>query len=907
MEEEKCLISRRDFLKISGTLAGVFAVATQLPEGLTLLKEVSAEEAEKLKAEAQQAKTYVRELGLLGWGMGCQLAAIDTKNNRITRIRPLHFDWQYKPEDFNYDAAKIEVNGKVFKVPLKSGLSYFASSYKKRIYSPNRVKYPLKRVDFDPRGARNPENRGKSGFVRISWDEAINMLVSEIKRISETYGPSAILIDSEGHSQTKTIHGGALGWLGHLNYVCKLGWTITIRNPDSWEGLYWGSKHVWGGEGLSAGGAPDNNGPNCYLDFMENGELLIWWGGDPETTRQKDMTQFSASKVWFWLTDAGKKQIWITPDLNYSACIHADRWIPILPATDVALGLAIAYVWITEGLYDKQYVETHTYGFEEFKKYVLGEEDGVPKTPKWAEQICGVPARTIKALARLWARKKTSVGGISPGIRGPYTTEFARVKAYLIAMQGLGKPGVQLVEFAPAIGLPVVAPTAAAGGPLIFMAAAPPEPGQPFLPKVLLRDAILNPPIEFYGTGAITAPVEDQFVKYKFPQEGFSEIHMIWKEPACYTVCWSKGFIDAVRSPKIEFVVIQHPWLEDDCYFADLVLPGTTPFEDDIDMVAGGAFGGTEFSYLSYQPKIIEPIGESRSDLEIIEMVAEKLGVRDKLTAWKTHEEAARIAFEKSGAQNYISWDEFKKKQYWIAPVNPKWKEIKPGMRWYWEMPEGKGIKTKSGKIEFYCQWLAEHFPNDPERPPVAHYIPYGETHQESLVHPRAKQYPFLIVSNHPRWRGHAMCDDVSWLREIPDNKIRGPDGYLYEVLWTHPVDAAKKGIKHGDIVMVYNDRGATLRAAYVTEGIIPGAVGVNHGARFDPISIEPLIDRGGSDNILCPLKPISKNTVGMTCSGFLVDVKKVDLEELKAKYPEAFKRKFHPDAGPCLEGWLKG
>jgi len=906
MAEEKFLISRRDFLKISGTLAGVFAVATQLPEGLTLLKEVSAEEAEKLKAEAQQVRSYVREISGMGFTLGCQACVIDVKNGKIVRIRPLHYDWQYKPEEFNADAAKIEVNGKVFKVPLKALISYFAQSYKTRIYSPNRVKYPLKRVDWSPEDPK-AENRGKSGFVRITWDEAIKIMVEQIKRITEKYGPSAILIDSEGHCQTKNFHGGAIGWLGHLNYAARCGWTYLVRNPDSWEGMYWGTKHVWGGEGLLAGWMPDITGPNCYLDFMQNGELLIIWSSDPETTRQGDMTQLAASKVWYWMTDAGKKLIWINPDLNYSACIHADRWIPILPATDVALGLAIAYVWITEGSYDKQYVETHTYGFENFKKYVLGEEDGIPKTPKWAEQICGVPARTIKALARTWARKKTSLTGVSAGIRVPYATEFARIRAYLLMMQGYGKPGVQYLEFAPHVGLPLVKPTAAGAAPAMWALGMP--PGPPFLPKVLLRDAILNPPIEFYGTGAIGAPVEDQFVKYRFPQEGYSEIHMIWKEPSCYITCWNRGFIDAVRSPKIEFIAVHSPWLENDCYFADLVFPITTPFEDDIDIVAGGGFlpGQTEFPWLLYQPRIIDPIGESKSDLEVIEMIAEKLGLLEYITRGKTHEEWIRFAFETSGAQNYISWDEFKKKQYWVAPVDPKWKEIKPGMRAYWEMPEGKGIKTKSGKLEFYCQWLAEHFPDDPERPPVAHYIPYGETHQESLVHPRAKKYPFLLVSNHPRWRRHAQHDDNIWLREIPDNKIRGPDGYLYEVLWIHPIDAAKKGIKHGDIVMVYNDRGATLRAAYVTEGIIPGAVGVNHGSRFDPISIEPLIDRGGADNIICPLKPISKNTVGMTCSGFLVDVKKVDLEELKAKYPEAFKRKFHPDAGPCLEGWLKG
>jgi len=131
------------------------------------------------------------------------------------------------------------------------------------------------------------------------------------------------------------------------------------------------------------------------------------------------------------------------PDLNYAAAIHADKWIPILPNTDAALHLAIAYTWMTEGTYDKDYVATHCFGFEAFEDYVLGREDGVPKTPKWAAEICGVPSRTIKALAREWAAKTTSIahGNGGPMIRGPYSTEPARLETLNLAMQGLGKPG----------------------------------------------------------------------------------------------------------------------------------------------------------------------------------------------------------------------------------------------------------------------------------------------------------------------------------------------------------------------------------------------------------------------------------------------------------------------------------
>ena len=125
------------------------------------------------------------------------------------------------------------------------------------------------------------------------------------------------------------------------------------------------------------------------------------------------------------------------------------KWIPILPNTDAAFDFAMMYVWITEGLYDKEYVETHSVGFDKVEDYVLGREDGVPKTPAWASEICGVPEWTIKALAREWGKKPTSMLHFSSGhIRGPYSHEAGRTEAYKLAMQGLGKPGVQQVHLA---------------------------------------------------------------------------------------------------------------------------------------------------------------------------------------------------------------------------------------------------------------------------------------------------------------------------------------------------------------------------------------------------------------------------------------------------------------------------
>jgi len=221
--------------------------------------------------------------------------------------------------------------------------------------------------------------------------------------------------------------------------------------------------------------------------------------------------------------------------------------------------------------------------------------------------------------------------------------------------------------------------------------------------------------------------------------------------------------------------------------------------------------------------------------------------------------------------------------------------------------PGAHPLHTKSGKIEFYGQWLAEHFPDDLERAPVPHWIGEGITHQENRQSARARQYPLLLVSNHPRWRVHSEHDDVSWLREIPTCKVKAADGYLYEPVWINPADAGPRGIHNGDIVKMFNQRGTVLGGAYVTERIISGAVYQDHGARHDPIATE--LDRGGCNNLISPASMTSSNACGIATSGYLVEVEKVtaaQMAEWKRNYPEAFSREYEPSSGLQFSAWVE-
>jgi anaerobic selenocysteine-containing dehydrogenase len=877
-------------------------------------------------------KQVIRGGGLMGSGDSGPPTLIDVKDGKITRIRPLHYERSYDKKDFN--VWKMEAKGKTLEPPMKASVGPIGLAYKKRVYSKNRVRYPLKRIDWDPSGApgstgpggRNTQNRGTSKYVRISWDEAAGLVAAELKRM--------VFSQADMHGESKHLsmsHGQANQLLSMLG-----GYTIQMRNLDSWEGQNWGAKHVWGcepvGEQMPAA--------NLYPDIAENGELLLFWGCDPETTPHAIQGMF-ASNLCYWLTEIGLKSVYVCPDLNYGAAVHADKWIPILPNTDAALQLAIAYVWLTEGTYDKDYVATHSYGFDKFVEYGLGTEDGQPKTPDWASDKCAVPVWTIKALARDWAGKATSLvhGNAGPGIRGPFSSEPARLEAMLLGMQGLGKPGrhqAKMIEWwiwrqwwpLPYQG--VVRPDLANFSeqcrpvdcydkrqmmPPLYLGPHPEmqeltkladQPPLQVIPKCMVHEAILNPPISWWGLHGFLEPAEEQFKEHTYPAPGCSEIHMIWTDSPCWITCWndSNTYIKALQSPKIETIVAQHPWLENDCLMADIILPVATRFEMlDIGMDLGSGV----LTSLFLEEDCIEPVGESLSDFDVVAKVADKLGLLQEYTHGKTMPEKQKLSFEAAGMEGLVTWEEMKEKQYYVIPCSDEIKDQPPGLSEFAGDPKKSPLSTPTGLLEYSSSALEKHFPDDHERPPVAHWVEKSDYHDERRSSDRTGTYPLLCMSNHPHWRMHAQADDITWSRECPTMKVKGSDGYLYEPCWINTATAAARCIASGDIVKVFNERGIVLCGAYVTERLMAGVAYVDHGARWDPI-IPGVLDRGGAINTITPHNITSKNCTGMVVSGFLVEVAKVTDNEMagwRRDYPEAFNRNYDLATGVSLSGWL--
>jgi anaerobic selenocysteine-containing dehydrogenase len=811
-----------------------------------------------------------------------------------------------------------------------------------------------------------------------------------------------------GHGETKHLHGRNTGFIpGAIG-----GYTSQMNTSDSWEGFHWGGPFVWGMQE----GNGQFHADNVLQHVMDYSEIMIMCGCDTETTNWGFLSQWKTLTAQ-WLHQLGKKHIFISPELNWYGATSSqrptvnnqwDKWIPAIPNTEAAMWQAIAYVWITEDTYDKDYLSKYTANwpddFNKFKDMILGNEDGVPKTPEWAAPLCGVPSRIIKALARDWAKRPTAFLHNNSGayVRGPYSHEAPRFECFLLAMQAIGKkPGsimYKTIDEEASHGAifstkdefsfpnPMMIPNQSSvpvgsGGTYVQTIS------RAYRPYSLLKqptdwfsnsgvDGMLNVHLAFPG---LLDPKKGRGVS-NYPGQNGVWIKMVWD--AMYN--WNSGCaqtgnmqFQAMKTPGlIEFYLIQAIWFENLCPFADIVLPSNTLLEE-----TDNNYTGYEAIISAwYEEQAIAPLGESKSDFEINLAVAQKLDqvmpgydlekklIGDKDGNLLTQDQLLQVGYNKCGFDELnqvglptgfpyktLDWETFKKAQYWLVPYDPNWNKRPLSGVWaaFMANPDDpkNGIDTPSGKIEFYSyQWekahpdlpLSSKFYNktidkDYDHPPLPHwgvkpYPPYGYWHGDPTVgsehawewykpeeNPRAQVYPIILETGKPKWRQHTMNDGIAWTAEISDNpggfgaKVAGPDGYRYEPLWINPIDANARGIKDGDIVMVYNERGTILGGARVTERMRPGTVYQEHGSRADPICVpdDPsklgeYIDRGGATNHIGPQHGNSENARHSGCwTAFLVDIKKADMGELMSKYPDAFKRPYDPAFGLMVKGWV--
>ncbi len=685
-----------------------------------------------------------------------------------------------------------------------------------------------------------------------------------------------------------------------------------------------------------------------------------------------------------------------------------DKWIPAIPNTEAAMWQAIAYIWLTEGTYDKDYINTYTVDFNlspgGFVEYIMGKEDGVPKTPEWAAALCGVPSRIIKALAHDWAAHPTAFlhNNSGPYVRGPYSHEAPRFECFLLAMQAIGKkPGSIMYktideEASHGAIFSTISQFSFPNPMAILNPSAAPRPSGGSAVQTISRAyrafALNHQPVDWYSNGGVDGMLNVHLAfpglltlvnnapssaKSNYPPDTTKGvwIKMIWD----YQNNWAGNCAQAgnryysdIRLPgNIEFVLSAAIWFENHSYFSDIVLPVQTLMECTDIMYTGYEALMSEW----YQAQAIPPVGESKSDFEVTLAIAQKMDqvmpgydfvkkfIGDANGNLQTVDQILSAAYSKSGVVELgqkglpsgfpyaiPDWNTFKQTGYWVVPVDPNWNKRPLSGVWaaFMAAPNDPkaAIDTPSGKIEFYShQWEKAH-PNMPlmgvdkdiEHPPMPHwgvkpYAPYGKFHGDPTIgsehalewynpdeNPRAKMFPIILETGKPKWRQHSCNEGMAWTAEISETspgafgaKVRGPDGYWYEPMWIHPTDANPRGLKTGDIVQVWNERGTLLAGTRVTERMRPGTVYIEKGARADiihlpdnPANWRDTIDRGGNTNPMCPEHGNSENArhSGMW-TAYLVQVQKADMAALRAKYPAAMNRPYDPAFGLMAKAWV--
>ena len=830
---------------------------------------------------------------------------VDVKDGKIIRITPLEFD------ESDATPWTIHARGREFTPPKKTTVSPHTLSWKSLVYSPDRILYPLKRVDFDPDGERNPQNRGISGYERITWDEALDLVADEIKRVKREYGPGAMMSGAGSHHAW-----GVIGyWLSaRMRFLNSVGWTPIVSNPDSWEGWLWGAVHHWGQTGRLGGGETYGTVEDC----LKNAEMVVFWSSDPEATSGIYGAQEGTVRR-AWLKELGIPMVHIDPYFNHTAAWLGGTWLAPRPGTDSALVLAIAHTWITEGLYDREYVAERTVGFDRWKAYVLGEDDGIARTPEWQEAETGVPAREVRALAREWGTKRTYLSpggfvGFGGACRTATGTDWARGMVCLMAMQGLGKPGVNMgcLQQGTPVDTHFYFPGYAEGGmsgemeftalPIQLYQRMPQlismNPVAQGIPRLKIPEAIL----EGHADGYISDPksIDKQFLKFGYPAPGHAQVKMYYKYGSSHlgTMVDTNRYARMYASANLEFVVNQSIWLEGEAKFADVILPACTNFErwDIGEFANAGGIAEHTFTQCNHrvavmQHKCIEPLGESKSDFQIFLELAERLGLGTVFAEGSSELDWCQRLFEATDLPKATSWKKFLRKGYYVVPPPPEGLRDPVSYRWFAEdrlkdTPElaplpadyteewHRGLQTQSGKLEFESSSLKRFDPDDPERPPIM-------TYRESWEGPHTAElfgrYPLQLLTPHARYSFHTHHDGKRGaLNDVAEHRVL-IDDHHYWIARINPGDAEARGIRENDLVRLYNDRGGVICAAHLTERVRPGVVhSYESSAIYEPLGAPGHSDdRGGCVNVLTPSRMMIERSHGMAANSCLIEVER--------------------------------
>ncbi|AGK98977.1 molybdopterin-dependent oxidoreductase [Clostridium pasteurianum] len=751
----------------------------------------------------------------------------------------------------------------------------------------DRLKYPMKRKHWKP-GGGDKSLRGKDEWERISWNEALKYIADEIIRIKNKYGVESIFSTS--------IEPAAL-----LN---KIGPYVSHWGTTSY-GAWHAVPHILG---IGDGGVVKDK-INDRFDLQKS-ELVVGFGLNPA------WSSFGNQTHWYLeMKKKGCKFVIIDPVYTDTAATLEAEWIPIKPGTDMTLQLALAYTMLQEDdpvknpLIDWDFLNCCTYGFdaehmppdaivnENFKDYLLGKYDNIPKTPEWAEEICGVSSDTTRKLARR----------IGKNTRVSLLTSWASARTYdsdslpqlfitLGAMGGhIGKSGHNTgVSCSGTCGNFGKALVVAGSDGMVSKA-------KTYTPLYLndtegwkaILEGSYNPSAVFPSINGKPADWKKLLSKVDLTKKVEKKpinIQMIWHS-ANAILQSREGMKQGIQvHRKVEFVLSQSSFLTTNSKYADIVLPITTWWE------RGGNFAPScNRDIMLVYSNVIKPIYEAKDDEWVNIQLGKLLDVPEKDMYPISEKQrffnklANSTVINKEGtgyeplveitSKDIEEWGCEGKLQSGRVPLN---KFLADGIyqverhdgdnygniayEKFRNDPVKNPLNSATGLIEIYSQTKADilYSQGYSEISPLPKYVSPKNGYENTYLNLENKtkgKYPYQLINPHYPRRSHTIYDNVPWLREA-----------MKQPAYISKRDADEKKIKNGDTVLITSAYGKTLRHAYVTERIVPGVIGLPHGSWVD-VDESNGIDKAGADNYLC-----GNISTGAGVSGW--NTQNVDLEK---------------------------
>ncbi len=677
--------------------------------------------------------------------------------------------------------------------------------------------------------SRDRGGRGSDDFVDLPWDEALDIAADELDRVRKTYGNEAIFGGSYGWGSAGRFHHAQSQAHRFLN---KIGGYVASFGSYSTGCAQAIMPHVLGGPFLKFLYEHQEG----WETICEHTETLVMFGGINPKNAQVSMGGVTRHETAHWFdrfAEKGMRCINVSPQRTDAP--EGCEWIPVTPGSDTALMLALAHVLETDGLTDRSFLDRCTVGFDRFRPYLMGQSDGAPKSPEWAAPLCGVDAQTIRALAHRMASTRTLITVAWSLQRAEHGEQPYWMSAVLAAMLGqVGLPGAGVGYGYGAIG--GVGKSFKGLRGMTFSQGE--NPVQKVIPVARIGDMLRNPgqPYDFNGR---REPYPDIKLIYWAGGNPFhhhqdlNALHDAWTRP--------------------QTIIVHDPWWTATAKRADIVFPATTPYER-------ADIGRANLDdYLFHMPQLIPPVGEARDDYEIFAALAERLGHGEEFTEGRSSAEWIELLYEefrglaREEGVDVPDLDTLRERNWMRLPIaarGPNRTLLAP----FREDPEAHPLQTPSGRIEIFSETIESFGYADCPGHPV--FLPPAEWRGTATG-----AAPLHLVSPQPGDKLHSQLESA-----LADVAGARPESVII-----HPADAAARAITMGDLVQVFNARGACRARAVLSEDILQGVVALPTGAWFgDP---GDNIDPHGNPNVLT--RDVGTSRLGQGCSAHsaLVDV----------------------------------